>query len=147
MSAELLHARRAALLLHGLDAPVRTAVLARLRPEEFARVRSLLDELAELGVPRSLGEELSAAAFSALERVARMRPQDIASTLQHCSVATAACLLEARKWPWREAVLDYLPEQRRAAIRLSMQSTQSRLAASALEALCEQLLKQTRWTR
>jgi hypothetical protein len=150
MADETVNARQAALLLHGLEPATRKAVLARLGPAETAAVMPLLDELVELGVPMALGERLHAniavsatnaeaakSKLTAKERVARMRPDELAWCLQQCAVITVAVLIHATEWPWRDAALDRMPESRRCALATVVRGKVPRLTAAALEALCE----------
>ena len=55
METSDMRARKAALLLHGLDVVQREAVLARLAPAHREALDPWLAELAELGIPPSLG--------------------------------------------------------------------------------------------
>lgn len=55
MEMDDVRTRKAALLLHGLDAVQRKAVLARLAPAHREALDPWLTELAELGIPPSLG--------------------------------------------------------------------------------------------
>jgi hypothetical protein len=150
MADETVSARQAALLLHGLEPATRKAVLARLGPAETAAVRPLLDELIELGVPSALGEQLrekiaasasnadgTARQLTAKERVARVRPDEVAWCLQQCAVMTAAVLIHATEWPWRDEALDRMPESRRFALATAVRGRVPRLTTAALEALCE----------
>ena len=150
MADETVNARQAALLLHGLEPATRKAVLARLGPAETAAVRPLLDELIELGVPSAMGEQLrektaasasnvdgAARQLTAKERVARLRPDEVAWCLQQCAVMTAAVLIQATDWPWRDQALDQMTESRRVALLTAGRGKVPRLTAVALEALCE----------
>lgn len=149
MADETVNARQAALLLHGLEPATRKAVLARLGPAETAAVVPLLDELVELGVPMALGERFSAniaaaaanadaarSKLTAKERVARMRPDGVAWCLQHCALVTAAVVIHAADWPWRDETLEQMPESRRFAVLTAVRSKPPRFTPAALEALC-----------
>ncbi len=146
-------ARRAALLLHGLPAATQQQVLAKLDLAERSRLRPLLGELAELGLPPSLGRSLQhlesapapaepmldVPALSAQERVERLSADDVARCLQLCAPVTAAQLLRASAWPWQADVLARVPPALRAQVLAFMRGPSPVLAPQVLASLCEQL--------
>jgi hypothetical protein len=150
LAAESSRARQAALVLHGLSDGMRRRVLERLDGGERSRLQPLLDELGELGVPTSLGQSLapepdaesdaSVAARSLHERVAHLAPEDVALALQTCAPSTAAYLVSAADWPWRESVLERLPPLVSKAVAAHRANT-FQLAPAVLDVLCERLLE------
>jgi hypothetical protein len=120
--------RRAALLLHAMAPADRNWVLRQLPPGGHDRLRELLRELAELGIPRdaallkhfavapvardttrqveALPYELSGAAPA--ETIAAADPARLAVILGGEPVELLALLLSARDWPWRTAFLGHL---------------------------------------
>jgi len=138
---ETLQARRAALLLHGLPDAARRQVLARLDMAEQDRLRPLLQELAELGIPAAADLppiEVGPAA-PALDRAAGLRADAVAQALQSCAPATVARLLRAAAWPWKDAVLAQGAASRRDAIVARMHDDTPALAPAVLACLCERL--------
>ncbi len=149
MSAPDTASRRAALLLHSLDARTREQVIARLSPDETALIVPLLKELATLGVPPTLGAQLSSEAASAAMRSAQqdveaMDAQIVAHCLVRCSTSTAAHFLSAASWPWKERVLDFMPAQRRIALQSRLRGRPRPLAPAVMKALCERIVAESR---
>lgn len=147
-AADTPRARQAALLLHGLPSAVRQQVIARLGATESARLAPLLKDLAELGIPPSLGESLQGfkesndARLPAPQRVERMSAEEVASRLHILSPVMVAKLLRSREWPWEQRVLDRLSDIRRAEVQYLRRDTPG-LAPAVLTALCERLCAQT----
>jgi hypothetical protein len=150
---EMLHARKAALLLHGLPADARDRVLARLSADETARLQPLLEELADLGVPPSLSRELQEITIdratsqvpnnmSARQRAESLNGADVARALQDCAPVTMAALLRISEWPWRQAALDSSSELRRAEVQTHMRRDAPTLSSAVAEALCERLCQE-----
>jgi hypothetical protein len=146
--------RQAALLLHGLPPAVRRKVVARLDVSESSVLQPLLVELAELGVPVSLGRQLQQLATptarepgvdasTAQELVERLSPQDVVARLAPCAPMTAAMLLRARDWPWKTQALQSMPDARRVAVLTCMRSDLAPLAPAVFQALCERLCMDT----
>jgi hypothetical protein len=143
-------ARQAALLLHGLSPQVRRHVIARLDAAEKSRLEPLLAELVELGVPSSLGRQNDSSLPSALagesadssdpcEGAARLDAERVAQSLQDCAAITVAQLLRCGDWPWKQRVLELMPEMRRAEVRQHLRREASVLAPAVVRGLCEQL--------
>lgn len=135
-------ARRAALLLHAMSPADRDWVLEQLPAAARARVRGLLDELAELGIPadevlleglrdaspapvaqpRSAAPPLSAiegtGAVAVLEAA---DPREVARVLRNEPLGIVVHLLKAREWTWRDALLSELGvvERRRVEEKLA----------------------------
>lgn len=150
-ASETLPARQAALLLHGLQPALRSQVIARLDAAEASRIEPLLQELAELGVPRSLGRQASlplpAAATdlrepTAQEMAAQLEPDIVERCLQRCAIATVACLLRAADWPWKAQVLDRMPESRRFAVLMCLRDEATSPSPAVLRTLCARLCAQ-----
>jgi len=130
-------ARRAALLLHALAPVDQDAVLAGLSEDARARMRMLLDELRELGIPPDAGllASLDAPSAQAAPASARERLQDLRSgqvaALAHALGAEppqfSARLLAAHPWPWSDALRAHWPAEYRAAVGRA--ARQPRLAA------------------
>jgi hypothetical protein len=160
---ETLQARQAALLLHGLTADARARVLSHLTAAEAARLRPLLDELAQLGVPSSLSHEVQEKAAarataslpegtSARQRAKSLYGADVLQALSACVPVTVAAILQIEEWPWKQQVLDLFPDLRRAEIKHHLRSDAPALPPAVAEALCERLCEEAaglelRWTR
>lgn len=145
---ETLHARRAALLVHGLPASAREQVVARLEPSHATRLNQMLDELQALGVSSSLSRELRSLATVdadklsiAHERAARLDARDVQRAMVHCSPVTAAYLLQAADWPWKSFVLANMPEGRRSRVLEHLHQTLAPLPPALCETLIEQLCR------
>ncbi|HEY5760113.1 MAG TPA: hypothetical protein VIU34_30030 [Steroidobacter sp.] len=142
-TSEALPLRRAALLLHGLTPEVRSQVVARLDAQEQSSIQPLLRELIELGMPRTavdeshVIDELNQA--SPQQRAARLDADLVARALQSCAVVTVAHLLRAAEWPWKATVLERMPESRRVAVLMSLQSEPIAMPPAVLQALSKQL--------
>lgn len=143
-------AHRAALALHALSGADRGWVLQSLTPQERGTLEPLLQELAQLGVPREAGlfdevfmpapvgaataarrtgplDELDAPAIDALAGMLRLEPPRL-----------TAMLLAARHWPWRRRLLDRLGDELAAQVERMGAAT---LTAPALqEALVAEIL-------
>lgn len=120
--------RRAALLLHAMAPADRDWVLRQLSPGGHDRLRELLRELNELGIPRdpallkhfavaplardaarqveALPDELSAA--TPAETIAAADPARLAAILSGEPAELLALLLSVRDWPWHAAFLGHL---------------------------------------
>ena len=140
---ETLPLRRAALLLHGLKPEVRSRVIARLDAQELSSIQPLLRELIELGIPRTATDESHVTdernQGSPQQRAARLDADLVVRALQSCAVVTVAHLLRAVEWPWKAAVLERMPEPRRVAVLMSLQSEPVVMAPAVLQALSNQL--------
>ncbi len=155
-AVEPIHARRAALLLHGLPLAARQRVVAKLSSSESAKLKPLLDELTQLGVSPALGEQLQQIAVIAksvpvktdeqpapereltvLERAERLSADDVARCLQRCAPITVAHLLRSHEWPWKARALGLMPEARRLVDLAAMGSPT--FAPAVLRAFCERL--------
>lgn len=157
---ETAQARQAALMLHGLPAAAGRQVLARLTPAEQRRLQPLLDELSAMGVPAAsasspadpsagaegiehrAAESSAAPGLSAKERAAALDADVIERCLRPCAAITAARLLQADVWPWRDRVLDLMPQPRRAAVCDAMRGHSVALAPAVLATWCECLCEQ-----
>lgn len=133
-------ARRAALMLHGLPAQAQQQVLARLDSAAQQRLKHLLDELIELGIPArasAMATEADppAAPPTAAERVARLDAQVVHAALQRLPKVLAGKLLRGRDWPWREALALH-PDP---ALRhlLAPEGAVVPMGPAAFEGLCE----------
>jgi hypothetical protein len=144
-------ARRAALLLHGLPSSSRQQVLDRLAPAEQARLKPLLTELAEIGVPRSLGQSLGTESRLAprgrrapIEELNTWSADDVLERLEGCASGMLAELLRAREWEWTKNVLASLPEWRRRQVMSAMQSETPPLKPAVIDIFCQRLLRKDR---
>jgi hypothetical protein len=105
-------ARRAALRLHALAPAQRSRVLALLDPQQADRVRPLLVELQQLGIPtmaavdrvKALHVAPAPPPLATAERLSRISPQQAAGVLAGCSPTTSAALLRGAPASWRTAV-------------------------------------------
>ena len=163
MSApETMQARQAALLLHGLPPAARQRVIAKLNIAETARLKPLLQELTELGVPQSLGQQFQGLvpppqAITARpstppptmreptlqEQADALSPEDIVQCLESCAPVTVARLLSTRAWPWKEQVLEGMPELRRNEVLRHLRGEAPALAPAVQKALWERLCRET----
>jgi hypothetical protein len=110
--------RKAALVLHALDAGDRRWMLQRLPPPQRDLVLPLLDELAQLGLPaeRVLVEEvlggiraLHASPVEDGPSLAGASAEDVAVLLEGEPEALVGKLLSLRTWPWKDAFIAQLP--------------------------------------
>ena len=146
--------RKAALLLHSLPIHARDRIVAKLDRAQASLLEPLLDELRSLGIPPALGEQLQGLAGSRTasgaatksttvrERVMQLSAADVATCLKSCAAVTAAQLLRADDWPWRQAALDQMTELRRAEVSRHMRAGTGPLPPAVLTALCERLHSQ-----
>lgn len=140
---ESIQARQAALLLHALSRSARQQVLARLDVTQSARLKPLLDELDEIGLPQSLGQQISALAMPSArtsavpEQMEALKADDVARCLVECAPATAAHLLRAGNWSWKTHALELMPGSFRTAVLDCMRREPNPLAPAVLQALCE----------
>jgi hypothetical protein len=153
---ELVRARRAALLLHSLPPAARRRAMSKLSTAEAAILAPLLQELTDLGVSASIGQQLRelissapavppAAQKHALtlhERVASLSAEGVARAFKSCAPVTAAELLRAGEWPWTQQVLNQLSELRRTEVLRHMRDAAPALAPAALNCLCERLCRE-----
>ncbi|RQP26663.1 hypothetical protein [Piscinibacter terrae] len=113
--------RQAALLVHSLAAPDREWVLSRLDGAEQERLRGLLSELGELGIPqdRRLVESALAQPTPRVAAIATMPVDDdglvrhagaqaIAGVLHREPTAFVRKLIACGDWPWLEDVASRL---------------------------------------
>jgi hypothetical protein len=119
--------RRAALVLHGLVEEDRDWVLARLSATERGKLRALLDELAELGLPKD-ASTLAAPAEPFVAEIDAAPPARVHAVLRDEQDTTVATLLGLHAWQWRRSVLRLLGRRRRVAIE---QLERARLPALA----------------
>jgi hypothetical protein len=149
---ETIQVRRAALLLHGLPVDARRRIIARLDDPAVGELEQMLGELDRLGVPSSLGQHLQTLAaeppsasddgLSPSEQLDRCSASDIVSVLKQCATVTAANLLQARAWSWKQEVLSRLSELRRAEVLRLLRSGQARLPPAVLNALCKRVCRE-----
>lgn len=141
--------RRAALLLHSLNAKTREQVIARLSSAETALIAPLLQELRTLGVSPELGAQLSGEEASSAMRTARqavdaMDAEIVARCLERCSASTAAHLITAASWRWQERILDCMSAPRRIAVHSCLRGRLAPLAPAVVEALCARIVAEAR---
>jgi len=143
--------RRAALYVHGMNAKERGQLLIRLNEADAARLRPLLAELGELGVPRSLGRKFADApvsigrdsARSEIEaQVCALEADDVARVISRCPAGIAARFVGGSSWPWREEVLRKLPASHRSELHTFAGEGGWPLAPAVKAAICERLLRE-----
>jgi len=143
---DTLQARQAALLVDALPPDARRQVIAKLDAVESSRLQSLLNELAEMGVSRSLGPLprvlTSPSTLTTQERLAELNVADAVQCLESVAPATAAQLLLASDGSWRTQALDRMSHARRAEVLECLRHDSSPLAPAALRILCERLCTQ-----
>jgi hypothetical protein len=152
---ETMRARRAALLLHGMQPTEQQKVIARLDAAESSRLIPLLAELTELGLPPARAEEVHRLVMDTapgqttdergqtpLERAGRLNAEEVALALDSCAPATVARLLGAGEWAWKASVLGRMSEAPRAAVLEYLRKDLPPLAPMALQALCARLCTQ-----
>jgi hypothetical protein len=108
--------RRTALVLHGLSATDRDWLLARLPEAQVAKLRQLLCELIELGLPGDASlvrSALSAAApTAAVPAHEGVLAAATAACMHECLAKEpdqfVAVVLAARSWPWADDLLVHL---------------------------------------
>lgn len=144
-------ARRAALLLHGLPSSSRRQVLNGLAPAEQARLKPLLTELAEIGVPGSLGQSLctesrpvARGGRAPIEELNAWPADAVLERLEGCASGMLAELLRAREWAWTKKVLASLPEWRRRQVMAAMQAETTPLKPAVIDIVCRRLLRKDR---
>jgi len=156
-AAETLQARRAALLLHGLSSQQRRLVMAKLGAAETSRLEPMLDELSRIGIPGELavGSEILAGPpertpntlskesvpreHTAVQRAAQLDVESVLRALETSAPSTLGHLLRSYDWPWKEEVLERLPEPRRSRAFATGQAQLRPLAPAALTFLCTRL--------
>ncbi|MHA6845564.1 hypothetical protein [Ralstonia syzygii] len=163
--------RSAALLLHALATVDREWVLQKLRPSDRARLRPMLEELREMGIPADpaivehtlgampflvagsgdlsvsvsgRGQAQSSAAVADL--IARLNPVDpvaLAEVLRSEPPRAVAHVLLVTDWPWRAAVMGRLGPSVRGRVETALADLEKDLAGvQAATALRASLLKQ-----
>jgi hypothetical protein len=122
---------RAVRLVRAFRADEQAQILARLRPEHSGRLRKMLQH----------NEDSSAGAErTAQERVSAMSADDALRALACCSAQTAALVIAAAQWPWRDEVLRRTPMPRRTTITDRIREGRTTVPAALLNALCESML-------
>jgi hypothetical protein len=142
--SETVAVRQAALLLHGLEPAVQRAVLAKLAKADAERLRSLLSELAEMGVSPALGRRLNGSAIAANgaspeKKVEQLGAETIIVAVEDLAPVTIAQLVRAREWPWKAQVLALLPEPVCTAVGQALLQELPALPPAAVHRLCERL--------
>jgi hypothetical protein len=146
-ASESLHARQAALFLHGLPCSVREQVLVRLPASESSRLQPLLNELAALGIPKSQAaaiERLGAALpqpRTAVERAERLQPEQVLRSIESCTASTVALLLRGAQWPWKDEVIHRMSDALRSQVLQGSNAEYARPAPAVLRVLCECLCR------
>jgi hypothetical protein len=74
------------------------------------------------------------------EQVAQMHPDDIIRGVREWSANIVARFLSEMAWPWRDAVLERLPDDRLAEVDAFLQLGGWPLAPAVRAALCERLI-------
>jgi hypothetical protein len=140
--------RRAALLLHGLPSASRAQVLQGLAPAEQARLKPLLAELVEIGVPGCLGQTLShelrpasRVGQSAIAALDALAVGAVSARLEGCPAGLVADLLRARHWTWTQEVLMALPDWRRRPVMAALQVEADPLKMAVIEVIAARLLR------
>lgn len=143
---------RAALVLHGLGEADRAWVLQALSVEQQGRLRPLLRELGELGIPADATlfgplverrpPEQRAAGPEPLEQLEERELAGLALLLAAEPPRVAAVLLSARSWRWRERVLARLPAAAVEAIHAVERPEADALQAAVVAQVARQLQAQ-----
>ncbi len=158
--------RRAALLLHAMAPADREWILGNLPADASDRLRELLRELDELGIPRDaalLKQVVSTAAarepvleIGALpyaqdsatpaEAIAAADPERLAAVLRDEPLELVAALLGLRDWTWRDAFLRHTGpvRARQVAERLANAGPATRLGIETERIVLAALLRRLR---
>jgi hypothetical protein len=136
--------KRAALMLHGLQAADQAWLIAQLDEGQRGPLRSLLDELVALGVPRdaSLLGALVNDEGSSHERLMGASAADVLRALTGQSAEVVAMLLRLHAWPWRHGVIQRWAEafaQRPALLEPLADQAGPALKAALLDAVAMRL--------
>jgi hypothetical protein len=143
--------RRAALAMHALPEIDRAWILRQLPPAQRERLDALLGELKALAIPanRVLVQELLAEAVQTpapavqaagetqqqFEAIAGLEAALLSRVLQAEPVALIAHLLDLRRWPWHDTLLEQLGVVKRRRVEDALQA----LRAPARRATPERL--------
>lgn len=153
--------RRAALLLHAMGQADRDWVLGQLPASGRERLRDLLRELAELGIPRDatlLSQVVSAPAavrepsldVEALPAatpsgtIAAADPAHLAAVLRGEPVELVALLLSLREWAWRDAFLRQIGPVMARQVAERQAVARGRIGGAGEEALLAVLARRLR---
>lgn len=135
--------RRAALLLHGMDAGDRAWTLGRLSAPERAEIEPLLRELEAMGVPadaawvqEGLVDErppLDAAATSPRQRIEAAAAEHVMAALAAEPPALVERLLALGPWPWQGQLQRAWTDRRFESVGSAMSPASSDGTARALD--------------
>lgn len=154
--------RRAALMLHAMTPADCEWMLRQLPVASGERLRQLLGELADLGIPRdaTLLKQLRAApaavrepvlevesppakpAFaSTADAIAAADPAHLATVLREEPAELVAMLLSLRDWPWREALLRQIGPLKARHIMAQYAGATTRHGSASERVVLEALLR------
>jgi hypothetical protein len=154
--------RQAALLVHGLTAQDQDWILSQLPERQRARMRELLDELRELGIPEERHwvntvlasrsgdgrvEGHAQPVQSDVEYFARLPPHSVgqmASLLRTEPEGLVIRVLQLDRWPWQQELLTLLPQpmRGRVVVQLNQQSKATLEGGHLKTALLKELRRQ-----
>lgn len=149
--------RQAALALHALRSEDRARVWSRLDPDKRSSLEPLLTELSELGVPagrpwplkghapRVATRDAQAELPTLVRQARRLEAGAALQALSTQSLDTAAAILSAQPWPWRDAVVNAWPPESRHSLSQRLQdrsASPSGVGAFAMRALLTALLQE-----
>lgn len=141
--------KAAALSIHDLAAPEREAVLRALSPEERARLTPFLEQLKVLGIPSGASNRMQvdvpptpptkSQLPGSLGRCASLSCEAVLQCTKGQSAQTLAALLSIHNWPWKQEVLEQLPDPRKREVREFIQ-TEPSMSPAVQDVLMEALL-------
>lgn len=125
MTQDMTGYRRAAVALHRLEEEDRNWILAELPEPDRKTVTGLLNELNDLGfVPESMPDDIPVALPSVTaaveatpaQRISLAAANDVWAVLEVEPVTLIGQVVALQDWPWKDAVVDRLPPQRRQQV-------------------------------
>ena len=140
--------RQAALCLHGLTEEDRCWLMQQLTKEQSSKLRIMLKELEEIGIPResywleTVSSEpdkgqVGKRKEEIVDYLGKADPELIVAMLYDEPDCVIATLLSCHEWPWRSTVLSGFDLTRQQPLRREMDKLLPNIGPRVLDALME----------
>lgn len=137
--------KKAALLLHSLPQAAQRAALEKLPAPSRSRMRELLLELSELGIPagRQWLDLRDTDTLTLQQQLASAPAEFVVQALKTQSPQTIQLIWRIQIWPWAQQVFSHLPVASQAIVK-ELDAASAAVPTSLVKSLVQSTLEQVR---